>query len=468
MGTPIQATTSIYASDIISTFDFYKPENFNKLLRKYGQQGYEYFTLLKSLGFETPVARDLYSWYEENLIHDDFIIDTPAAAGAAGASVVLHVSPNSVQLYDGTIYNVYPRQWDTVIFPNEVTASITSMGAITAGGVNITVTPNSPTDSIPAIAANQEVVITANGWAEGSTQPNGRLSGTTKNTNYLQIIKETLEGTGSEMTNQDWFDTLLGTDGSQQKIVGYMMKGQIDLDYRMALFASNALLFQKPTLNTNTALQDALSPTNSFIKTTEGLIPAVRRAGQVIPYQTGLFSISKFDEIDKTLDAQFSGQDCLWLNGIDLGHQIENTMVNYFKNTEISYVKDSYFKGDEGLAMSVGFKSFQKSGRNHNFMKMGIFSHPKVGGVAGYNYPSLGVILPMNSKKDKKTMEDVPSFGMRYKALGAYNRKSEIWNQSGAGNGLKVIPNDLARFFQRTHIGAQHFGLNRFVLLDPQ
>lgn len=469
MPTPIspQATASIYASDILSNFDIHKPENLNKLFRAKGSQGYEYFMVLKSLGFEMPVAQDEYSHYEERFIHDTFTVDSHAA-GAAGATVTLNVQPSSVQLYNGSIYNIYPRLWDVIMFPDGTTASVTNVGTITAGGANIDVTPNVLTANIPAVSSGDEIVIISDAFAEGSTQPAGRLSGTDKYTNFVQIIKESLNATGTEMTNQDWFDTLVDDNGSTKSIIGYVMKGQIDLDYRIALLSSNALLFSQPTTNTNSNLNDSTTPTNAKIKTTEGLIPATRRAGQVLPYPTGLFSISKFNEIDDRLDREFCGQDVLGLVGIDLSHQIEDTMVNYFKNTDISYVSQNYFKGSEGLAMSVGFKSFNKSGRTYNFQKMGIFSHPKVGGATGYPYPSMGLFLPMNKQKDKKTGEAIPSFGCRYKSLGAYSRKMEVWNVSGAGSGVKVIPEDLANFYMRTHVGAQHIGANRFVLLDPQ
>ena len=462
---PIQATTSIYAQDIISTFDIYKPEKLNKLFAKFGDQGLSYFMLLKSLGFELPVARDEYEHYEERMIHDTFLIGANSAAGAAGASVTLTVSANSIQSF-GNIFNIYPRLWDKVLFNNEVIASITQVTITNATTATIRVTPSVLTESIPAVVTGQEVVIESNAWAEGSTQPAGRLSGTDHYINYLQIVKESLNATGTEMTNQDWFDEYQEDTGGVKKLIGYVMKGQMDLDYRMSLFATNALLFDKPTTNTNTDLQDATTPTSAFVRSTEGLIPATRRMGQVVPYPSGLWSISTFNMVDKLLDAQFCGQDIMCLNGIDLAHQIEDTMVNYFKETDISYVSSQYFKGDSDLAMSVGFKSFRKAGRTFNFQRMGIFSHPKVGGAPGYNYPGMGLFLPMNQQKDKKTLKMIPSFGCRYKELGAYSRKNEVWNVSGAGPGTKVIPQDLANFYQRTHIGAHHIGANRFILMD--
>jgi len=44
-----QAMTAPYAEQLLSGFDFYKPEIMNTLFRKKGDQGMSYFMLLKSL-----------------------------------------------------------------------------------------------------------------------------------------------------------------------------------------------------------------------------------------------------------------------------------------------------------------------------------------------------------------------------------------------------------------------------------
>jgi len=465
-----QAVAAPYASDIISNFDIYKPEKLNKLFRIKGDQGMSYLMILKSLGFELPVARDEYEHYEERFIHETFVICANSGAGAAGATVQLTIAATSIDNF-GSLYYVYPRLWDTVLFDDaaETTASVTDVSINQgAGTATIKVTPNGLTKNIPALVTGQEVVIISDAFAEGSTQPKGALSGTEKYINYLQIIKESLNATGSEMTNQDWFDQLVGDDGGVKKILGYVMKGQLDLDYRLALKSSNALLFQDVTSNTNTDLNDPNTPTNSKVKTTEGLIPAIRRAGQITPYTPGLFSVTKFDDIIKKQDREFCTNDIVCLLGLDLYLEIENTFIDYFKETEIGYVADSVFKGNKELAMSVGFKSFRKGSRTFNFQRMGIFTHPKVGGAVGYKYPKMGLFLPIDMRKDKKTGQSIPSIGCRYKELGPYSRKMEVWDQRGAGSGLKVLAEDVANYFMRTHMGAHHIGLNRFVLLDPQ
>lgn len=460
----VQQVVAPFASDIISTFDIYKPEKLNKLFRAKGDQGMSYFMLLKSLGFELPVAQDSYSHFEEDFIHSTFTTTTstaavPAPGGGVGATQTFVINTTSI---GGNNY-VYPRKWDTIIFPDNTTASITAAvpGAVTT---NVTVIMNTATDALPAVASGSEIVIISNAFAEGSAQPAGRISGTTEYTNFVQIVKESLNATGSEMTNQDWFDELVGDDGTTQQILGYVMKGQINLDYLLNLFASNALLFQKPTTSSN--LTDALAA-NRAIKTTLGLIPDIRQRGNIVNYMSGLYNVSKFDDCNRILDREFCSENVMALLGFDLHTEAENTLVDYFKDTNIKYVADQSFGGDEGLAASVGFKSLKKGDRTFNFKRMGIFSHPKVGGAAGYNFSKMGLFLPLDRRKDAKSGVMIPSIGSRYKSLGKYNRKTEVWNVSGAGEGLKVIGDDLANFYMRMHVGAQHIGVNRFILVEP-
>lgn len=456
--------TAPYAEQLLSGFDFYKPEIMNTLFRVYRDQGMSYFMVLKSLGFELPSARDEYSHFEDKLVVDTFQVSAEAA-GAAGAAVTYTIQAASVNTINSNDY-VYPRKWDTVMYPNEVTGSVMSVTFAGGGVVTVVIRPSSSTGVLPATSAGQELVIIGNAFAEGTAETTGRISGTTKKTNYLQIIKEALTATGSEMTNQDWFDTIQGGEGGSQKILGYIMKGHLDLDYRSALAASTALLFQQPT--TNTAIVDASSvAVNNAIKTTQGLIPATRAYGNVMNYTPGMFNVNTFDNIIKTLDAQFCSADMMGLLGISLDLEIENALVDYFKDSDISYVVNNQFGGNEKLAMSVGFKSLRKGDRVFNFKRMGMFSHPKVGGATGYNFTNMGVFVPLDYRRDAKTGDNIPSVGSRYKKLGAYSRQFETFNVSGAGPGLKVLAADLANWYQRQHIGAQHIGANRFILVEP-
>lgn len=459
------AVEGVFATDLISTFDLNKPERLNTLFRARGEQGMGYFRLIESLGFKMPTTQETYAHDEEDWIHETFNTKDIVADPGAGNVALITLDPTNL---DGN-NRFYPRLWDTVQFPNEVTAAIIDIDVTVPTAPVLTVKPNELTDNIGALTAGQEFTIISAGFSEGSEQPKGAVTGTFRYDNDMQIIKESLEATGTEMTQGTWIKKMsvdqLGKPGS--KIPAYYLKGQIDTDYRMNLKIDGALLFQKRTTNT------IIDPdTNRPLKTTEGLVPYIRRVGNTIGYTPGLFSVQRFNQIVKRLDKEFAPNYICSLLGIDIDIEVEDTLVDYFKNTNIDYAtkrmtKDIFYK-NEGLAMSVGFESLVKGSRVFGFKKMGVFSHPKLYGAPGYTASGLGIMIPMYRKKDKLSGKDLPTMGVRYKQLGNYNRMMEVWNVSGAGPMHKVIGKDVHNHFLRCHVGAHFMAGNQMILLDPQ
>jgi len=323
------AIAQIYASDIVSGFDIYKPEKLNVLFNRYGDQGASYFQIVRSMGFEKEVSLDTYGHYEENRIHEVCIVNANVTQPAVGADITFVLSADSLDANN----NFYVRKWDIILFPNEVTGSVTTIDTTTPTAPAITCRLNDNTEQFPALSAGDELVIFTNAFSEGSGQPNGAIRGTWEYTNDAQIIKETIGVTGSEMTNQTWFDvTSAGT-----KIPAYYFLGQVDIDYRVALRIDGALLWGKRTVNPRLIDSDTGRP----IKTTEGLIPYIRRVGNEQTYTSGSFSVTEFDEMDRTLDREHAGNYILGMLGIQLHQDIENALVSYFADTNIQYARQT-------------------------------------------------------------------------------------------------------------------------------
>lgn len=452
------AIAQIYASDIVSGFDIYKPEKLNVLFNRYGDQGASYFQLVRSMGFEKEVSLDTYGHYEENRIHETVKVRNLVSQPAVGADITFIIHTDSMDANN----NFYLRKWDIILFKNEVTGSVTTVNVSTPADPTITCKLNDNTEQFPALAAGEELVIFTNAFSEGSGQPTGAVRGTWEYTNDCQIIKETIGVTGSEMTNQTWFDvTSAGT-----KIPAYYFLGQVDIDYRTALRIDGALLWGKRSVNT--ALVDSV--TGRRIKTTEGLIPYIRRVGNEQTYTSGAFQVSEFDEMDRTLDREHAGNYILGLLGIQLHQDIENALVSYFANTNITFARQTtnevLFNNNESLGASVNFKYLVKSERTFLLKRMGVLSNPKLYGVTGYEGPKLGLFMPINKRKDPVSGNMVESIGVRYKGLGKYSRRMEVWQVGGAGEGLKVTDIDSRNTYQRTHMGAHFRGGNQFVLLE--
>jgi hypothetical protein len=453
------AIAQIYASDIVSGFDIHKPEYLNQLFSRYGDQGASFFQLIRSMGFEQPVAADTYGHFEENHIHEIVHSREIVAQPAQGDPITFVLDTADLDANN----NFYVRLWDVMMFPNEVVGSVVDLDVTDPTAPEVTVEPNDSADRFPALTAGEELIIISNAFSEGSGQPQGAVSGTWEYSNTAQIIKETIGFTGTEMVNQTWFDVT----SKGQSIPAFYFKGQIDIDYRMALRIDGALLWGKQT--TNTGIVDPDNE-NKPIKTTEGLIPYIRRVGNEQSYTAGAFDVEEFDEMDNTLDREFAGNYILGLLGISLHQDIENSMKEYFENTNIQFARqttnDVLFNKNESLAASVNFNILTKSERTFLFKRMGVFNNRKLYGADGYDAPKMGVFLPINKRKDPVSGNMVDSIGTRYRALGKYSRRMEVWQVGGAGEGLKVTEFDKRNTYQRCHVGAHFRGGNQFVLLE--
>ena len=454
------AIAGIYASEIVSGWDLHKPEYLNDLFRRYGDQGESTFQLIRSMGFEKPVANDTYGHFEENHIHEIIHSTDIVAQPIAGDPITFVLDAVDLDANN----NFYVRMWDVIMFPNEVTGVVVDIDVSTPTAPEITCELQETTDRFPALTAGEELIIISNQFSEGSGQPEGAVSGSWQYENDAQIIKETIGFTGTEMVNQSWVDVT--SDG--RKIPAYYYKGQIDIDYRIALKMEGAILFGKRTTNTNAALTDP--DTGRAPKSTEGLIPYIRRIGNEQTYTAGAFDVDEFDELDRTLDREFAGNYILGLLGIELHQDIENALVTYFQNTNIQFARqttnDVLFNKNEALGASVNFTYLTKSERTFLFKRMKIFNNSKLYGADGYTGPTLGIFLPINKKKDPVSGNMVESIGVRYRALGPYSRRMEVWDVGGAGAGLKVTEFDRRDTYQRCHIGAHFRGGNQFVLME--
>ena len=453
-----EAIAQIYASDIVSGFDIHKPENLNVLFSRFGDQGASYFQLLRSMGFEEQVSLDEYGHWEENRIHEILHVKDDVVQPAVGEPITFVLDAQDLDVNG----NFYARLYDQILFHNEVPGSIVEIDVTDAANPAITVEPNDNTDQIPALTALDELAIFTDAWSEGSGQPDPALRGVWRYDNVAQIIKETIGYTGTEMVDQTWF-----TVTSQGvKIPAYYFLGQVDIDYRMSLKIDGALLWNKITTNAGIIDPDTGRP----IKTTEGMIPYTRRVGNEQTYADGAFDVDEFDEMDNTLDREHAGNYILGLLGISLHQDIENSLKDYFANTNISFAKqatnDVLFNSNEALSASVNFTYLTKSERTFLMKRMGVFNNPKLYGATGYSAPKMGLWMPINKRKDPVSGNQVASIGCRYRGLGKYNRRMEVWNVGGAGEGLKVTEFDQRHTYMRAHIGAHFRGGNQFVLME--
>lgn len=445
------AIQSVYTNDLVSTFDILKPDVWAKLMRRHGKQGAEFFSTITSLGFKVPTSNEDYSHFEDDWIHETVGAVAPIVVGLAGAVTTFTIDPLSIP----TTGTAYVRVKDTLLLKDGTQVYVTDIT-----GTVVTIAPLSPT-AIATVAIGDEIVIDGNAHGEGTNQPAGRFSGTREYNNNLQIIKETLEVTGTQMTDGLWFNQVQIPGENGTNISAYYVKGQQDSEYRLALEMEGACLFGE--INTNPTV--AIDPdTGNAIRTTEGIVPYITSEGNEVNYTTGSFTVSKFNEINKIADKEHAPSHYCAFLGIDLHEEIDDTFVDYLKDTNVSFTNDM-MGGDQKKGVNIGFSYLNKGGRNYAFKRLNSFSSQKTYGANDYNYPAWGLFIPLGMNKTDQGK--LPTVGIRYKQLGKYNRFTEVWDVSGAGTGRKVIADDVSNLYLRAHIGGHFMVGNQMFKVNP-
>jgi len=448
------AVQSIYTNEIAISFDILKPEVWASLMRSHGKQKSEYFAAITQLGFKVAATNETFSHREDDWIHETVKALNPAV-GLAGAATTFVIDPVSLD----TEKRFYIREKDQILLQTGVRAYVHDIDTTNINAPIVTIYPNDPT-AIATVTAGDEIAIFSNGSDEGTDQPLGRFSGTRKYENDLQIIKETLSVTGTQMTDGLWFDTYSYAGEKGEQLSAYYVKGQKDAEFRIALSMEGACLFGER--NTNPLNVDP--ETGKQLKMTEGTYTYMEKNGHIVNYTSGSFTVSKFNEINKIADKEVAPDNYCAFLGIDIHDEFDDAFVDYNKDTNISFTQ-TVTGGKKN--MDIGFDMLRKSGRTYGFKRLDSFSNAKTYGATGYDYVSQGMFIPLGYNKalNGGKSQSLPTVGMRYKAKGSYNRYMEIWDNSGAGVGRKVTQNDSRNLFLRSHIGSHNMVGNQMILL---
>lgn len=413
--------------------------------------------MLKDMMFEESVAQETYSNFEINRYHSTFKVLANVTQPAVDADIVLKLHADSVDSDN----RFYPQRFDAVMFSNEVGGIIWNIDTTTPSEPELTIKIQKSGAQFPALTAGDEVTIISNAYSEGSGQPVSRIAGVIEDSNDLQIIKETFSVTGTEMTNQTWLN-LKGIDGAPY----YWVEGQAQMDYRMLLKVDGALTWGERTTNPSVIDPD----TGNKIYTTEGCYRYARRKANPYPKASGALDMTDFDAIDLLLERNHVGNYVLTLSGSKRYQNIENMAVTYLQDTNINYATETankdLFGGRTGKDLAVNFKYLTKSGRTFLLKRNSNSTNPSTFGAAGYSMAEQSLMVPLSRFVEPKTNKPSSCLGMRYKALGGYNRRTETYPVRGAGPGLKVSEFDVSNVYQRQNVGSHNTAGNQWVFIS--
>ena len=453
-----QAVAGIYTSAILSASDIHKPEHLVDIYRKLGDQGAQWLMVVRNLGWELPVAQETYLSAEDGRIHETFFVRSSVGDPSVGNPITLVLSTDSMQT---TTNKFYVQVGDDVIFHNRVVGRVQICDITTPANPTVTIEPKDLTDNIGALTAGDELVIYSNSYGEGGGQPSGRVRSIYYDEGGLKIVKTTLGATGSEMTNQSWESVYNG-----KEFLGiYNAFRMEDITYRHHLAISGAMLVDKRV--TNTAVVDNHANSGFIAQGTEGLLPYLERKGIPYPVATGAMDVDDFYAIDLLLAKQFAPAQMMLCAGGKRLQNIEKALYTKLLTTQVDYTRqvqaDMLFNGDLAKAVAINFKSVAVSERTFHIHKMYDFDNPVTFNAEGYPFQDMFFILPMDKKRDLKTGEPMPAIGSRWKQLGTYSRKEQIWRDGAAGPGVMVGDLDQNLDFMRSHIGTQFRGGNQMV-----
>ena len=450
------ATTSNYVSstDLIASGDtgalLHKRDVDEQLVKRYGNQGVT--GLMELLGNKKETTNRTFEHYEETFLHNVFtaahqgsgvfIIDaTDTDGGDSDADKQGAARDGDLLLgASGTMYYVTKDSAS----PDEIVLKKVSDGDL-------------------AGATDTEFAIVGNAYAEQTGQPGGLTPKVHHYSNKCQIIKDSFVVSGSEATNAIYVKV-----NSPKSGTGYLwyLQGEADTYQRFQDYAELAMIVGQAgdgTLSNADGNEDGSSTNINTVHTTEGLLSFIENKGQSMDLGSSAITMADFDAAVKSLDKYRGSKEMALYAGINLSLDIDDLLAaqGAYAAGGANY---GTFANNKDMALNLGFNSFSRGGYTFHKKTYDLFNRPDLLGAAGFKYNGYGMCIPMDSQRDARSGEKIPSLRMRYKAANGYSREMEHWLTGGAILQNKTSDVDELRCHYRTERGFEGFAPNRFLL----
>jgi len=468
-------TTENYVSSVDFLSEIHKPDVGETLVKRYGDQSLTGFIAM--MGGKKPVANKEYIHYEEDWVHQTFLVNDTANDGAITGGYLLDVDQanDAGTTQDESLYT-FIRPNAVVEFENgqvalvvavsvnggawSVVEDYTAQSSVVAGVTMIEVlTYDGLATGLAAIAGGVGI-ITGMEFGEGTDQPDGLTPNVIKYENTVMIIKEAYEVTGSEATNAIWFKVEDAATGRSGWL--WYLKGEGDTYQRFEDYSEMQMLVGEQVASGATLLSGL------GVRGTEGLLEFAE-GGNSLTYST-TFGVDDFRTLVIALDKNKGSKENTMWSGLTLSLDIDDAFFNYFDAGGASF---GTFEGGQEKAVQMGFKTFTYGGYTFHKNTYKAFNHTQmlgytslIGGAADSKYRGMGLVVPSDSQIDPKTRESVPSLAVRYKEADGYSREMEHWLTGSAVLKNKTNGIDKLKCNYRTERGFEGFAPNRFALIE--
>ena len=413
-----------------------------QLIKRYGDQGIT--GLMELLGSKKETTAQTFEHYEEAFLHNTF-------TGVISTGVLTM----DVSSLDSGADNGNPavRAGDLIL------GASGAMYYVQAASTVDTFVLKQVADGALAVAdADTKFSVVGNAYSEQTGQPSGLTPRVHQYQNKCQIIKESFTVSGSEATNAVYVKV-----NSPEHGTGYVwyLKGEADTYQRFMDYSELAMIIGDA--GDGTLDNGATDGAGSSLITTEGLLPFIENKGQSMDLGSSAITMADFDAAVKSLDKYRGSKEMALYAGINLSLDIDDLLASQgaYAAGGANY---GTFANNKDMALNLGFNSFSRGGYTFHKKTYDLFNRPDLLGGDGFKYNGYGICIPMDSQKDAKSGEKIPSLRMRYKASNGYSREMEHWLTGSAVLQNKTNGVDELRCNYRTERGFEGFAPNRFLL----
>ena len=426
-----------------------KPDVRELYVETFGDQGITGFLDLvgakKSAG-----TSDEVQWYEEGRLHRT-IQFTHAVGTTANTPIAFTISKvdedTAITIADQAV-----RVNDVILGANGDRYIVVTVSNTAATGTMVALDGGTFAAESTAIQGN----VIGNVYAQGTDQP-GLFYETaiTKRTNPFIITKETFHVNGSQATNIGW----LKVNGQYR----WYVKGEMDARKRFMNQREAMLMYSQ---------LGAVSGIGGTIAGSEGYFAAIEDRGIVATTDNAkLDSIDDIDAIILLLDKQGAPNEyAMYLDrqsSINMDDSIAKGASAAANLTAGLAAQFGAFNNSSDMAVSLGFKSFQRGGYTFHKHDWKMLNDPTVGASYGAIAAGAvsGALIPMSNVADARTGVKAPALEMNYKAANGYSRDIEHWVEGGGVLGYATNGEDVAKFHYRSESNLVTRAANQHVLL---
>lgn len=447
------AGTSQTQSSILSVWDIQDKNQFNKVITPYASDGVMIAMMMSELGYEGTDTNQTKDIFSRNRIHETFKANGATAAGAANAAVTLTATAASIDANIG----LYVQPQMEIRFSNGVVGIIQSKPTSST----ISVIPKLLGTAIPAVAANEELIVYSNSFGQGTGQPDSIQGSFVKQTFTSKISKGEYEVTNTAASEKTIFSDQWGNVATAESIESEM---------RLMSMVSGAFLFDTPNTNTNLIANASSSVIglNHYIS---------NMGGNTMTYVAGLWNDTYFDQLCSIVEGNAGASQYIGILGTELYGENERKFVQTYGNSNNGqFLKAGSVMTKDGMvsaqSLNTTFGDYTKRQINFKFLKHAETASKVYGNPTAGTYKDVfnGYFIPNGQGQMKNAngqVETTPFFQMLYKNHNGINRKHVCVKRQGMTAGaINTTSQDVTMYECLSEYKTVFHSANKFIKLN--